>query len=133
MQRPHLPQLLPSPFKQYYQDEWFEWCQQRGSKQQSKKGKEHSRLRKATQAEVNQRIADAAARLVASDSAIRASWRDTLLSLPQLMRLPDSAWARFSQYGSQFTFNALSQRRSDYDGSKDEFPVICRGGSGRQR
>ena len=75
---------------------------------------------------MNQWIANAAARLIASSSAIRACWRDTLISPPHLMRLPDSAWARFSQYGSQFTFTALSRRRSDYDGSKYEFPVTQR-------
>ena len=123
-------QYLNALFKQYYQDEWYDWYKQRGSKQQTKKGGKHSRLRRATEAEVNQWIANAAAQLIASSSAVRASWRDTLLSPPHLLRLPDNAWARFDRYGdlfgSQSTFAALKQRRSDYDGSKYEFPVTQR-------
>ena len=117
-------------FKQYYHDEWYEWYKERGSKQQTKKGKKHSRLRKATEAEVNQWIANASARLIASSSALRASWRDTLLGPPHLMRLPDRAWTHLDRYSSLFgcqrTFIALAQRRSDYDGSKYEFPVTQR-------
>ena len=79
---------------------------------------------------MNQWIANAVARLIASSSAIRASWRDTLLSPPHLLRLPDSAWARFDRYvdlfGSQSTFAALKRRRTDHDGSKYEFPVTQR-------
>ena len=45
----------------------------RGSKQQTKKGNKHSRLRKASEAEVNQWIANAVARLIAASSAIRAN------------------------------------------------------------
>jgi hypothetical protein len=55
--------------------EWDEWYRNRGSKQYTKAGKKYSRLRKATQADVNQWFADATARLIASESAIRASSR----------------------------------------------------------
>ena len=119
-------QYVNALFKQYYHDEWFEWYKQFGSKQHTKKGNKHSRLRRATEAEVNQWIANATARLIASSPAIRAGWRDTLLSPPHLLRLPDSAWTRFERFGSPVTFAALSQRRSDYDGSKYEFPVTQR-------
>ena len=117
-------QYVNALFKQYYQDEWFEWYKLRGSKQYTRAG----RLRRATEAETNQWIANATARLIANESAIRASWRDTLLSSPHLMRLPDSAWARFGRYrgGSPYTFAALSRRRGDYDGSKYDFPVTKR-------
>jgi len=117
-------QYVNALFKQYYQDEWSEWYKLRGSKQYTRAG----RLRRATEAETNQWIANATARLIANESAIRASWRDTLLSPPHLMRLPDSAWARFGHYrgGSPYTFAALSRRRGDYDGSKYDFPVTKR-------
>jgi hypothetical protein len=119
-------QYLNALFKRYYQDEWYEWYKKRGSKQYTKQGNKFSRRRKATEDDVNLWIANAAARLIASSSALRACWRDTLISPPHLMRLPDSAWVRFGQYGSQFTFTALRQRRADYDGSNHEFPVTQR-------
>jgi hypothetical protein len=118
-------QYVNSLFKKYYQDEWDKWYRTKGCKQWTKKGK-HSRLRKATQDEATEWIANAVARVLGSTSSIQASWRDTLLSSPHLMRLPASAWERFGQYGSPLTFTALMQRRADYDGSRYEFPVTQR-------
>ena len=63
-------QYVNALFKQYYHEEWYEWYKLRGSKQYTKAGKKHSRLRKATQADVNQWIANATARLIANSSAI---------------------------------------------------------------
>ncbi len=45
-------QYVNALFKQYYHDEWFEWYKQFGSKQHTKKGNKHSRLRRATEVEV---------------------------------------------------------------------------------
>jgi hypothetical protein len=123
-------QYVNALFKQYYHDEWDEWYRLRGSKQYTNAGKKHSRLRRATEAEVNQWIANATARLIVSSSAIRASWRDTLLSPPHLMRLPARFWTRLAELagwlGCTRTVAALSRRRADYDGSKYEFPVTQR-------
>ena len=119
-------QYVNALFKQFYHDEWYKWYKVRGSKQYTKKGKKHSRLRKATEADVNQWIANAAARLIASSSAVRASWRDTLIGAPHLMRLPDRAWDRIGLLSDGPTWTALSRRRSDYNGSRYEFPVTQR-------
>ena len=119
-------QYVNALFKQYYHDEWDEWYRQRGCRQRTQQNDKHSRLRKATEDEATQWIATATARLIASSSAIRASWRDTLIGPPHLLRLPDGAWACIAQMGSEFTFTALRQRRSNYDGSRYEFPVTKR-------
>ncbi len=87
-------------------------------------------LTRATEAEVNSWIANATARLIASSSAIRASWRDTLLSPPHLMRLPAEFWTRLTELAGLLrcarTVAALSRRRAEYDGSKYSFPVTQR-------
>ena len=62
-------QYVNALFKQYYHDEWFEWYNRVGSRQRTKQGTTHSRLRKATEAEVHQWIANATARLIDSSPA----------------------------------------------------------------
>ena len=105
-------------FKRYYQDEWFEWYKSCGSKQKTKKDNKHGRLRKATQDDVNQWIANAAARLIACSSAIRACWSTTLIAPPHLMRLPDSAWYRLGEMCTADNIAALTPLRTVYDGSR---------------
>ena len=119
-------QYVNALFKQYYQDEWFSWYKERGCKTYTNRNGKHSRLRKATQDDVNQWIANAAARLSVNSAAIRASWRDTHLSPPHLMRLPDAAWAQLTEMGGAATLSALNQRRPAYDGSMYDFPVTQR-------
>ena len=52
-------QHINALFKKFYEDEWLRWYIAKGHKGKTKPDEEHSRLRKATQAEVNGWIANA--------------------------------------------------------------------------
>ena len=119
-------QQVNALFKKYYQDEWFKWYSNVGSKRTNKKGNKHGRLPKAKEAEVNRWIANATARLMVESKAIIGSWTSTLVADPHIMRLPDNAWSQLTNLYNGPTLDALSARRPLYDGTRYDFPVTQR-------
>ena len=119
-------------FKKFYEDEWQRWYSTIGYKDKTKPKEEYSRLRKATQVEVNKWIANATARLILSQRAIRASWRNTLVcQTTHIMHMSNQVWYVIGAFlcsdskADAVSWTMVCQHRKMY-GSKFNVPVTKR-------